>query len=315
MTKKKRPEETTELCTEMDNWVVMGNDLLKGKTALSATEVKLLRLVMMQIRIEDDELGAYVIKAKELAEMLGLDASNFTRDLQKTCYTLAEKTIKINTYNPKRPWKVLPWVGYIEYTEKADIIIQLNTWLAPYLFGLKLKGHYTQYVLENILRMNSYYAIRIYELLKMKLPNDSLPTGGTVVRLTNEEIRTATEIEKKYSQNIEFKRRVLDVAVKEINEKSDFVISYEQKKTSGRAYNVVDFTCKSRFDTGKEPTIVQQCKAKLVRYNQMRTKQGKKSIGMYDQIIKDLVMINGGIEFDSVEDFDMALMEYIADRG
>jgi len=308
MTNKNKPRNTTELCTNTDNWVVMGNSLLKGKSSLSSTQAKLLRVAIMQVKIDDDGIGAYHIKAKELAELLNLDETHYSRDLQKACYELAEKTIKIETHNPKKPWKVMPWIGYIEYSEKAEVIIQLNSWLSPYLIGLKQNGNYTQYVLDCILSMNSIFSIRIYELLKMKLANDELPMGGIVVRLTNEEIRKATESENKLLKNSHFKEKILEVATREISEKTDFQVSFTQKKLHGRAYDTVDFLCKSRWDNGQEPTIEIQCKSKLIKMNQLRAKQGKMSLGMYDTITK-------GMKFESVEEFDLFLIDYVSNNG
>lgn len=305
MTNKIKPKETTEICTNMDNWVVMGNSLLKGKTALSSTMAKLLRLTIMQVKIDDDEIGAYHIKAKKLAQLLNLDVSNYSRDLQKLCYELAEKTVKISTYNPKKPWKVLPWLGYVEYTEKAEVIIQLNAWLAPYLIGLKEGGQYTQYILEQVLSMNSIFSIRIYELLKMRLPNENIPAGGITINLSNQEIRQATESEGMYKRNSDFKKNVLEVAKKEISEKSDIRITFEQKKMHGRAYDTVMFTCTSLWDTGNELPVDVQCKAKLIKMNNIRVKQGKNPIGMYNDIV-------GQMHFTSVEEFDLYLMDYIS---
>lgn len=308
MPNKNRPRSTTELCSNTENWVVMGNSLLKGKSSLSATQAKLLRVAIMQVKIDEDGIGAYHIKAKELAELLDLDETNFTRDLQKACYDLAEKTVKIATHNPKKPWKVMPWIGYIEYTESAEVIIQLNTWLSPYLIGLKQNGNYTQYVLDCILSMNSIFSIRLYELLKMKLPNDDLPVGGVIVRLSNEEIRQATESETTFKKNSDFKRKVLEVATKEISDKADFKVTYTQKKLHGRSYDTVEFLCKSRWDNGEELSIEMQCKTRLIKMNQLREKQGKKSLGMYSTVAKGMI-------FESVEEFDLFLIDYIANNG
>lgn len=308
MTNKNKPRNTTELCTDTENWVVMGNSLLKGKSSLSSTQAKLLRITIMQVKIDETSIGAYRIKAKELAELLKLDETNYSRDLQKACYELAEKVIKLETHNPKRPWKVIPWIGYIEYTENAEVIIQLNAWLSPYLIGLKKSGNYTQYILECILSMNSIFSIRIYELLKMKLPNNDLSIGGVSVRLSNEEIRQATESETTFKKNSHFKEKILEVATREISEKADFKVTYTQKKLHGRAYDVVDFLCKSRWDDGREPSIEMQCKIRLTKMNQLRVKQGKKVLGMYDAVTQ-------GMKFESIEEFDLFLIDYISENS
>lgn len=307
MTNTRKPKRTNELCKSTDNWVVMGNSLLKGKSSLTATQAKILRATIMQVKIDDSNIGAYHIRGKELAELIGLDETNYSRDLQKACYDLAEKTVKIETHNPKRPWKVMPWIGYIEYTENAEVIIQLNIWLSQYLIGLKKNGQYTQYVLDCILSMNSIFSIRIYELLKMNLPNNELPVGGIRVCLSNQEIREATESEKSFKKNSDFKRKILEVATKEISKKTDLCVTFVQKKVHGRSYDTVEFLCKSRWDNGQELPIEMQCKAKLIKFNQLRENQGKNSLGMYDQVTK-------GMKFNSVEEFDLFLIDYVSSK-
>lgn len=301
MTNKTKPRSIAELNTNTDNWVVMGNNLLKGKSSLTCSQAKLLRTAIMQVKIDDYGISAYQVKASELAASLNLDVSHISRDLQKICYELSEKTVKIATHNPKKPWKVIPWIGYIEYTEKAEVIIQLNAWLSPYLIGLK--GHYTQYILERVLSMNSIYSIRIYELLKMKLPNTELPVGGVVVRLTNEEIRQATDTEEKLKQNNDFKRKLLEVSTKEISEKTDIKVTYKQLKLHGRAFDTVEFICKSQSDTGRQLPLKVQCKAYLLRVNEGRAKSGKVSLGMYDNIVE-------GLEFNNLDEFKVYIKEY-----
>ena len=301
-----KPRSTMDLCTNTENWVVMGNSLLKGKSSLTAVQAKMIRTVIMQVKIDETSISAYSIKAKELAKILKLNDDNYTRDLRKACCDLAEKVVKIETHNPKKPWKVIPWIGYIEYTENAKVIIQLNPWLSPYLIGLK--KNYTQYILDFILGMNSIYSIRIYELLKMKLINETLPVGGMTVVLSNDEIRKATESEDVYKKNCDFKRKILEVATKEISEKTDLKVTYKQKKENGRAYDTVEFLCKSRWDNGTELSLEVQCKAKLIKMNESRRKQGKKSLGMYDDITQ-------GLEFNTIEEFELFLNDYIAQNG
>lgn len=303
MTNKNTPRILNELSVETDNWVVMGNNLLKGKSPLTSTQAKFLRTVIMQVKIDDSGISAYHVKAQKLADMLELNSDNSSRDIQKLCMDISEKCVKIATNNPKKPWKVIPWIGYIEYTEKAEVIIQLNAWLAPYLIGLRESGHYTQYVLERILSMNSIFSIRIYELLKMKLPNENIPMGGIVVRLTNEEIRQATETENKLKQNNDFKRKILEVATKEISEKSDMKVTYKQLKIHGRAFDTVDFTCKSIADNGTGLPVDVQCKSYLLKLNQHRQQIGKITLGMYSTIAD-------GLKFSTLEEFKKYIDDY-----
>ncbi|MEH7569563.1 replication initiation protein, partial [Priestia megaterium] len=102
-----------------------------------------------------------------------------------------------------------------------------------YLF-LELKEKFTSYQLENVVRLNSVYSIRIYELLKQY---ERLRKR----ELTLEELRHFLAIEPtKYKQYGHFKSKVLAVAQKEINNKTDIHFEFVEIKT-GRKVTSIEF--------------------------------------------------------------------------
>jgi len=89
---------------------------------------------------------------------------------------------------------------------------------------LELKEKFTSYQLENVVRLNSVYSIRIYELLKQY-------ERIRKRKLTLEELRYFLGIEKdKYIQYGHLKNKVLLVAQKEINEKTDIQFTFNEIK-------------------------------------------------------------------------------------
>ena len=70
----------TEMCLNGENYVVMSNDLIKGKSNLSLNELKLLRLTIMQVLKEDTDLRTYQINISELAELLDITSPSIYRD-------------------------------------------------------------------------------------------------------------------------------------------------------------------------------------------------------------------------------------------
>ena len=99
--------------------------------------------------------------------------------------------------------------------------------------------------------MNSVYSIRIYELLKQY-------ERIRKRKLTLEELRYFLGIEKeKYIQYGHLKNKVLLVAQKEINEKTDIQFTFNEIKT-GRKVTGFEFDIKSSMEEEKhsiEPTI------------------------------------------------------------
>lgn len=219
-----------EICLDVENQVVMSNDLIKGKSNLSLNELKLLRLTIMQVIAEDKDFMTYQIKITELVKVLDISRQNIYRDVYEMCKHLMQELVYIGDGNPKHKWKMFQWCSTCEY-EEGIITIKLHDKLKPYL--IQLKKHYTQYMLADILVLKSVYAIRIYELLREGFRGQKVYADNcAIVILDVDTIRKATNTEEKYSQMGHFKVKVIDIAVKEINDKLGYHVTYEDVKSS-----------------------------------------------------------------------------------
>ncbi|MEH7399340.1 replication initiation protein, partial [Priestia megaterium] len=140
---------------------------------------------------------------------------------------------KILTIKEKGRQRNYNWVITSIYEENEGYItLQFHPSL-KYLF-LELKEKFTSYQLENVVRLNSVYSIRIYELLKQY---ERLRKR----ELTLEELRHFLAIEPtKYKQYGHFKSKVLAVAQKEINNKTDIHFEFVEIKT-GRKVTSIEF--------------------------------------------------------------------------
>uniref|UniRef100_UPI00359F4C1A RepB family plasmid replication initiator protein n=1 Tax=Veillonella sp. TaxID=1926307 RepID=UPI00359F4C1A len=84
---------------------------------------------------------------------------------------------------------------------------------------------FTSYLLEQTASMDSIYSVRLYELLVQWKSAKQTPMFDLV------KFRDQLGVEvNEYKAMCDFKKRVLQVAINEINEKSDIKISYEQVK-------------------------------------------------------------------------------------
>ena len=114
----------------------------------------------------------------------------------------------------------------------------------PYIKRLsKEGGNFTRYYLENIAAMTSIHAVRMYELLVQyrELGNREFEV---------DELKSYLGMEEEYPRITEFKRWVIDEAVKQINEHSDLKVAYTQSKT-GRTVTHLSFTIKAKPEPKK----------------------------------------------------------------
>ena len=181
-----------DLNTSSDNYVVQANELIEGKQNLKLNSAKIMRTLIMQIRPDDEDLKSYVVSVPELAQLLGVTATNLYRDMDEVTNDILTNHVAIKDPKNKKFLKI-QWVSACAYEKKVGLAVKMNPMLKPFL--LNLKEHYTQYQLENILAMKSVYAIRIYELIQKEQILKYIPKEGAYVVLTVKEIREACDCE------------------------------------------------------------------------------------------------------------------------
>ena len=129
------------------------------------------------------------------------------------------------------------WVQEIQFLDSQSIIgIRFSKPILPFISNLSRE--FTKYALSDIAGINSGYGIRIYELLVQYRQ-----IGKREISV--ESLRSMLELGKKYPLFADFKKRVIDTAVDQINECSPLSVSYEQKKT-GRKVTHILFSFKEK---------------------------------------------------------------------
>lgn len=231
-----------EMTYNSDHYTVAANDIIRGKQSMTLQTARLIRLLITQVVKEDKDLKTYVCKISKLAEFLNIPSSNLYRDIREICDCAMKSVVYIGTGNPKEPWKMFHWLDTAEYDGNGVITLKLSEKIKPYV--LELEKWFTQYQLKNILEFNSYYAIRLYEIIKC----EDGSTGGmkSELEFEIEELRQYFDCENKYIRISQFKEKVIEVAVREINDKSDIYIIPTYKKT-GRAITSVSFEIHANY--------------------------------------------------------------------
>ena len=231
-----------EMTYNAEHNTVAANDIIKGKQSMTLQTARLIRLLVTQIAERDKDLKTYTCKITDLAKFLNIDSSNLYKDIFKICECAMKSVVYIGTGNPKHPWELFHWVSTASYDGKGTLTLRLSDEIKPYV--LELEKWFTQYKLKNILEFNSYYAIRLYEIIKCE--DGATGNMQSELEFEIEELRQYFDCEKKYKLFTDFKRKVIEVAVREINEKSDIWLKPTYKKW-GRAYTSVSFEIHANF--------------------------------------------------------------------
>ena len=237
--------ETRELDTRESVKVVTSNNFItaKGLEKLSIKAKKLLYVTVAQCKKNDDEFYEYKIKVSEFAELMGIDESNVYREALDITGELASCKL---TYLPKggKRFKHIPVTSICEYDEKNYLRVELNKRMTDFL--LQLKGSFSQPLLNDFMKMRSPYSMAIWHLMQREMHSNKPGTKRIEFYLSLEELREVTGTQDKLKQLGEFKKRVLDKAIREIKDNCSVDITYTNKK-KGRTVIGFDFVAISEY--------------------------------------------------------------------
>lgn len=215
------------------NLVVESNELIEAHYRLGAQEQKIVLSVISMIKTDSLEFEEYFIPVSFFKSVFDVKGNAYGSRLKKSAKGLIEKSLQIRRKGGG--WLVVSWFSSIEeYPEKGEVGFCFDPKLKPYLLSLKRK--FTSYQLINAVQLRSGYSIRIYQLLKQY--------KNTVAK-TREiefiELRKILGIENKFKMFGDFKRKVLEVAKKEISESTDIRFSYSTRKIERRVNWIIFF--------------------------------------------------------------------------
>lgn len=216
-----------------DRPLVQHNLLTMAPHDMSAAEKDIVYMILAQLENDDPLDKIYYIYIKDMEKLTSKELSydqvhKATLRLIKRAYTIKEKKSILQV-------GVISSARYITGTGK--IAIRIDPEIRPYLFGLK--SDFTKYRFFMVMSLKSKYAKRLYEMFS-QFKN----TG--IMRISIKELKERLCLfdpksgKEKYTIWTMFKKKVLDVAEKEIKQYTDISFSYTVKKTC-RTFTDLEF--------------------------------------------------------------------------
>ncbi|WP_313036436.1 replication initiation protein RepM [Acinetobacter sp.] len=146
------------------------------------------------------------------------------------------------------------WISQVKYLDNEGAIEIVFT--PAVVQGISringVKEFFTQYLLSQTSQLKSVYSTRLYELL-IQWKN----TGKTpIFEIQDFRAQLGLDINE-YKLMSDFKKRVLDLAVSDINEKTDIKTNYQQYK-KGRSITGFSFTLKHKKNIDKSNEVEQK---------------------------------------------------------
>ena len=211
-----------------DRQIVVSNQINEARFKMSRAEQK---LFLYCIGIVDNKANVlnntFEMSVKDFAEFLELKSNKVYKDTQKTTKDLISRVLEFYDYNGD--FIQMPILSKVVY-KKGVVEIKVNSELAPYL--IDLKSRFTKYYLSEVLSFKSVYSMRIYQILCQW-------SNKQTVTYSVEHLRFLLNIEpEEYTRYNDFKRKVLESALQEINKLSTLKYYYKEIKTGKKITSI-----------------------------------------------------------------------------
>lgn len=225
------------------NLVVKTNRLNQAFQTLSLVELHIIQLAIVDARETGTGLSTDMplrIDAMRYAEVFGVTKQNAYQRMKEAEETLFNR--RFSFYDSDGYLVKSRWVQQVKYLENEGALELVFT--LAVVQGISridgVKEFFTQYLLSQTTNLTSVYSARLYELLIQWQSTGDVP----MVELSEFKIQLGIKSDE-YSRIEAFKRRVLDLAINEINEKTDITASYKQHK-KGRQIVGFSFSFKQK---------------------------------------------------------------------
>ena len=228
----------------MRELVVKDNALINASYNLDLVEQRLILLAIIEARQSGKGINAndpLTVHAESYINHFKVHRNTAYQALKDACndlfarqFSYQELSDKGNIINKKSRW--VNEIGYID----QEAVVQLIFAPAIVPFITRLEQCFTQYEIQQISELSTGYAIRLYELLIAWRTTGKTP----LIELMDFRQKMGV-LDNKYAAMCDLKKRVLDPAIKQVNEFTDINVKCQQHK-KGRAIVGFSFTFKQK---------------------------------------------------------------------
>ena len=232
----------------MKELVVKDNALINASYNLDLVEQRLILLAIVEARESGKGIDAndpLTVHAESYINHFSVHRNTAYQALKDACKDLFARQFSYQEQRPKGVANITSrWVSQIAYVDNSATVELI---FAPAIIPLvtRLEEQFTSYELKQVSGLSSAYAVRLYELLIAWRS-----TGKTPVIELSDFRQKLGVLETEYKRMYDFKKYVLDLAIKQINEHTDITAKVEQHK-KGRSVSGFSF----KFKQKQQPKI------------------------------------------------------------
>lgn len=216
---------------KMANGILKSEHYTQPELELTMQQKKLLLFLVSKIEKNDTELQTVTIQISDYCELFGInwDGGRNKALLRKSILSLGKKCF-ILPIAPGRE-KLFRWIGAVDLDyNNGTLQIKLDESLKDFYIGVR--NNYTIFQLGYTVSFTSKYSFMLYEFLK------SVHKEKKTVYISADEARERFAYGK-YPNFAHFRKNVLDVAIEEINEKTDITVKMALTHKGKKCENII----------------------------------------------------------------------------
>lgn len=226
-----------EIIEQRDYKVVKANEIIqRARIDLGILELKTFAYILSKVKPTDKQGQTYVFTVKEYCNVCGIDDKNGKNyeNVKRAVKALRDKSFWLVDEEGKET--TVGWLSKAQIDKRSGkVSVKLDEDIQKYIVGWF--EQYTQYSLCQVLPMQSQYSFLLFELLKSYANLKQYTFGIDDLKSKLGAVH--------YSNFKDFRKRVLDIATKEINQYTDLEISWEPI-AQGRKVNSIKFYISER---------------------------------------------------------------------
>ena len=237
--------------------VFQANAFIESRQSYTLYEKRLLSTLIGFVKPTDAEFAQYEISIQDWAKMLKISPKGLYKIADDVTTGLMQKIVSVkDTKRLKfKKWHVMETADYADGILRLKIDRKMN----DMFLDLKSSKRYTHYELIEFVTLTSTHAQRIYELI---MQYQHHPKREREIELT--ELRKMLGLgEKRYRLFSDFRRHVLEISKKQIEENTSLRFEWEGVTHGGRKIRKIKF---SKINSGKNIVSEKQEEAFLSSY-------------------------------------------------
>lgn len=230
------------------------NDLVTSVAKMDKVPLKFFELAVSCLDTENTPKNNTVFLSKKtLFSFFKAEDNDKHARFKKALTTLHRQSIfEVREVNAKGKlnFKIISPISSSEWNDYDDIVaIKFTEDIMPYL--IDLKRNFTQYLITDLMELNSKYSIILYKWFSMNYNQyetykDTVKrTKNQIIQMKNpyieiQELRRMTNTVSEYERIFDFEKNILKLALGEVNKYTHFTVTYEKVK-KGRSIAGIQF--------------------------------------------------------------------------